>query len=184
MASPRFIKRAIVIALLAAPALWLVFTPEGQRSTDLFILGFGGEPDIALHFDKLHRNVTPEQMRKEQPGLELNCSEKHTPFGARLCQAPIAGLNGTPARFIIFYYGPRHLNAVKIGYQRSYHSRVVGQLNGALGAPEPSRQADGSIVNQWQAGEGMVVMPESLGENQEPALMWLARRSDAAPVQR
>lgn len=178
MASPRFIKRAIVIALLAAPALWLVLTPEGQRHTDLFILGFGGEPDIPLRFEKLHRDVTPEQMRKQQPELELRCSEKHTPFGARLCQAPIAGVNGTPARFVIFYYGPQHLNAVKVGYQRSYHDRIVEQLNEALGAPEQSRQADGAVINQWSAGEGVVVMPESLGETQEPALMWLARQQN------
>ena len=174
MAMPRFIKRSLIIVLLAAPALWLVLTAEGQRRADLFILGIGGEPDIPLSFDRLHPDIPPEQLRKEQPELELVCSEKNTAFGARLCQAPIAGINGTPARYIIFYYGPKQLNAIKIGYQRSYHGRIVKQLRQTLGTPEQSQQPDG-MINQWPAGEGMVVMPESLGEQQEPALMWLAR---------
>lgn len=176
MASPRFIKRAVIIALLAAPALWLVLTPEGQRRTDLFILGIGGEPDIGIRFERLHRDVTPEQLRAEQPELELACSEQRTPFGARLCQAPIAGFNGTPARFIIFYYGPQRLNAVKVGYQRSYHGRIVQQLNESLGIPAQSQQPDGTTINEWPSGEGVVLMPESLGETQEPSLMWLASR--------
>lgn len=174
MAPSRFIKRAIIITLLAAPALWLVLTPEGQRRTDLFLLGIGGEPDIGIRFDRLHRGVTPEQLRAEQSELELTCSAQRTPFGARLCQAPIAGFNGTPARFIIFYYGPGQLNAVKIGYQRSYHGRVVRQLDEALGKPAQSQQPDGTTINQWPAGDGTVLVPESLGDAQEPALMWVA----------
>lgn len=176
MVSQRFIKRTLIIALLAAPVLWLVFTPEGQRQTDLFILSFGGEPDIGIRFDKLHRGVTPEQLRGEQPDLELNCTEKSTPFGGRICQAPIAGFNGNPSRFVIFYYGPQQLNAVKIGYQRSYHRRIVEQLHQSLGSPEQSKQPDGTLINQWAAGEGTILMPQSLGQEQEPALMWLAGR--------
>jgi hypothetical protein len=176
MASHRFIKRAIIIALLATPALWLVFTPEGQRQTDLFILGFGGEPDIGIRLENLHRGVTPEQLRNEQPELELTCTEKPTAFGGNICQAPIAAFNGNPSRFIIFYYGPQQLNAVKIGYQRSYHGRIVEQLTQSLGSPEQSKQPDGTLVNQWSTGEGTVLLPQSLGREQEPALMWLAGR--------
>jgi len=176
MAAPSMIKRAVIIALLAAPALWLVFTPEGQRQTDLFLLGIGGEPDIGFGFDKLHREVSVAQLRREEPDLELNCKPQDTPFGSRLCQADIAGFNGTPARYIIFYFGPEYLNAVKIGYQRSYHGRVAGQLHRDLGTPKQSTEAAGAVINRFPAGEGIIVIPDSLAADQEPALMWLSGR--------
>lgn len=165
--------RLLVIVCLISPVLWLTLSDEGKRTTDLLLLKFGGNPDIALDFDALRATATEAKLRQGVPGAEFDCKDQRTDFGSRICYAPIASFNGNPARYVTFFFDGRGLRAAKVAYRHAYHERILEQLRATLGPP-----SDGtSGWLQWQAAGGVVVVPkEEPADGRGSALMWLAAK--------
>lgn len=170
------LKRSFWFSLLAAPALWLAITDEGQRQTDLFLVGLGGNPEITLQFDQFYPALDEATLKAGLPEVSFTCGEKATAYGDSICHAPIAAFNGNPARYATFFYGEGKLNAVKVAYRRPYGKRIELQFRSRLGQPMQSSAEAGPGVYQWRAGGGLLVMPQGkVPMEQEPAVLWLAR---------
>ena len=166
--------RLLVVVLLLSPVLWLTLSDEGQRTADLLLLKFSGDPDIALDFDALSTTATEAGLRKGIPGAEFDCKDQRSDFGTRICYAPIASFNGNPARYVTFFFGPGGLRAAKVAYRHAYHDRIVQQLGATLGRPARPAGADGGVL-QWTAAGGVVVLSEKEpADSRSAALMWLA----------
>ncbi len=177
----QLLKRAYWVFLIAAPLAWLVFTSEGQRYSDILLLKLKGDPSITLDVDRLRSSLTEARVAEALPDLELTCADQITPFGSRTCQSPLAAFNGTPSRYISFFFENGSLQAVKVGIQRAYQRQLAGHLNEWLGTPMQSTEGDGPGVYQWRAGGGLAVMPiEPVSREDEPAMVWLALPSASA----
>lgn len=166
--------RTLLVVAVVGPLFWLVFSQDGRRVSDVLILKVTGRPDIGIAFDKLDGGVTETDVLKVWSDADFQCGDQATAFGTRACMAPIAAFNGTPARYVTFFFVDDHLNAIKLGYQRAYHEHAVAQLRTALGEPSEVQRGARSIL-QWDSGGGMMVVPEArVGMEEEPALLWLA----------
>jgi len=151
------------------PLFWLVLAEEGRRQSDIFFLWLFGKPTISLPFDLLHPSLTPADVVLKLPDVALTCSALATDFGDRVCQSPIAAFNSVPANHAAFFFAGEQLRAVKLNYQRSYHTYLIGRLLAALGEPVAM------LPLHWHAGGGRILLAgRELQADDEPALLWLA----------
>ncbi|WP_089724412.1 hypothetical protein [Candidatus Thiosymbion oneisti] len=180
-----FYKKSLLLAIVLGPIVWLVFTEDGQRRTDLAMLYLFGKDELNLAIEKLHSGMTEAQFRGLFPDLELTCDEGANSFGDRLCSAEIGAFSAVPARaFTLFLQGAR-LRAAKLNYRRAYHGTLRRQLTRRLGKPTrrlPPGPADIQGPLTWAVDDGFLLLsyqePQS---DQEAALIWL---SEAAMQQR
>jgi len=175
-------RRLGVLLLLGAPLFWAVFTKDGQRWTDIYLMKARGNPEMAITFDALTPELTLPQIRTALPDLKIACASQATPYGDQACHAPIAAFNGIPAHYIVFFLQGDQLRAVKIAYRRTYHDWMLPQLKERLGKPEESEQDVAAGIYRWHVGKGVVVaLRERQARGQEPVLLWLAM-TGASPI--
>lgn len=175
----RLLKGLFWLAVCLAPIYYLVFTDEGQRTTDLVLLGtLKGDPELPINFNQLYAEFGEAELKQGLPEVVFTCGEKRTAFGNYVCHTPIAAFNGNPARYATFFFvDGKRLGALKIVYRNAYHDRIVSQMNAQLGAPSENA-GDGPEVGvyQWHAGGGVLAMPKQApAKADETALMWLPR---------
>lgn len=175
---PRSYKLILSLALVAGPFGWLMFTEDGRRRSDLVILHLLGAPSFDIAYDRLTGAVTQTDIAEQFPKLELECRERRTAFGERVCSAEIASFNGLPAREARLYYVGERLTALRLNYRSRYHDTLVAGLRNGLGAP--LAPVDSGVLI-WELDDGVVMLAaERPTDEADAALLWLTPRLAAA----
>ena len=180
-----FYKKSLMLAIVLGPIIWLVFTGDGQRRTDLAMLYLFGKGELNLALEKLHSGMTEAQFRGLFPDLELACDAGANPFGDRLCSAELGAFNAIPARAFTLFLQGDGLRSAKLNYRRAYHETLRQQLTRRLGKPD-RRSLPGPIAIEspltWTVDDGLLLLShQEPKSDQEAALIWL---SEAAMQQR
>lgn len=175
---PRTYKLILSLALIIGPFTWLMFTEDGKRRSDLFLLHLFGAPSFNIAYDRLSPEVTEADIVSQFPKVAFECADQGTGLGDRLCVAEIASFNGMPARTAVLFYGGGTLNALQLDYRARYHDTLVTGLRNGLGAPlEPV----GAGVLVWKLEDGVVMLSARQPEDErDAALMWLTPELAAA----
>ncbi|WP_295888882.1 hypothetical protein [uncultured Thiohalocapsa sp.] len=169
---PRTYKLLLSLAIVAGPFYWLMFTEDGRRRSDLFILHILGKPSFNIGYDRLSGAVTHADIQEQFPKVDFQCAERQSALGDEVCGAEIASFNGLPARRALLHYGAGRLTALRLDYRHAYHELLTQSLRSGLG--QPSEEAGGSTL-RWQAEGGTIVVPAAPpGTDANAALMWLA----------
>jgi hypothetical protein len=164
--------RLLALAVVVAPFIWLVFTEDGQRRTDQVLLALIGNAEtMDIAFAKLQGAAAEQDFRHSFPDLGLECADRTTHFGDRVCNARIASFNGTPARYVAVYFLRGGLSAVQTVYQPAHHEHALAQLHAELGAPE---HTDDDSVYLWRTPHGLVLAPTTRPTNEEATVVWLS----------
>lgn len=168
---PRTYKLILSLALIIGPFTWLMFTEDGKRRSDLFLLHLFGAPSFNIAYDRLDPAVTEVDIASQFPKVAFQCTDRETVFGDRLCVAEIASFNGMPARSATLFYGEGTLNALQLAYRTRYHDTLMTGLRNGLGAPlEPV----GVEVLLWKLDGGVVMLSSRQPKDEkDAALMWL-----------
>lgn len=183
---PKAYKTFLMLALVIGPFFWLAFTEDGQRRTDLALMGLLGKPEFNAALDAFDGRLTEAKLRETFPKLEFQCAVGANPFGNRLCGAEIGAFNQIPAASVTLFFQDDRLRATKVVYRRAYHDMVrrwVDQRVGArqtnpLATPVPA-QEEGVIAHP--VADGLLLMREGeLTDDDEPALIWLSQAAIAA----
>lgn len=178
---PKAYKTLLMLALVIGPFYWLALTEDGQRRTDLALMGLLGKPEFNAALDAFDSRLTEAKLRETFPKLEFQCAVGANPFGNRLCGAEIGTFNQIPAKSVLLFLQDDRLRAAKVVYQPAYHEMVrrwVDQRVGArqtnpLATPVPA-QEEGVIAHP--VADGLLLMREGeLSEDDEPALIWLSQ---------
>lgn len=181
---PKAYKTLLMLALVIGPFFWLAFTEDGQRRTDLALMGLLGKPDFNAALDAFDSWLTEAKLRETFPKLELQCAVGSNPFGNRLCGAEIGTFNQIPAASVTLFFQDDQLRAAKVVYQRAYHDTVrhwVDQRVGARPANPLTATAQEEGVIAQPVADGLLLMREGeLNEDDEPALIWLSQVAIAA----
>ncbi|EXJ15114.1 hypothetical protein [Imhoffiella purpurea] len=180
---PKTYKTLLMLALVLGPFCWLAFTEDGQRRTDVALMALLGHPEFNPAIESFNGGLTESRLREVFPKLEWACADGSNPFGNRLCRADIGSFNQIPASNITFFFDGDRLRAAKLVYRRAYHGLISDWLDrrlGGRGAASPvaaeSRSAEG--VETYQVDDGEIFLREGeLGEDEEPALLWISRAS-------
>jgi len=173
-----FYKKSLMLAIVLGPIVWLVFTEDGQRRTDLAMLYLFGKGELNLAIEKLHSGMTEARFRGLFPDLELACDAGVNPFGDRLCSAEIGAFNAIPAHAFTLFLQDDGLRAAKLTYRRAYHGTLRQQLTRRLG--EPDRRSRPSSVDirgplTWAVDDGLLLLShQEAKSDQEAALIWLS----------
>jgi len=168
------------------PLYWMLFTPDGQRRTDLALLSVLGRPAFDAALDAFSDRLTESTIRATFPTLALQCAATRGPFGDRRCTAAIGSFNQYPARAVAFYFQGEGLRAVKVLYQPAYHAQVrawMQQRPGRVAAGDtgPSPAAPTGVASRPVAAGTLVMKDGPLGRTDEAALLWI---SDPSPPAR
>lgn len=178
-------KKLLMLAIVLGPIVWLVFTDDGQRRTDLTILYLLGKGELNLAIEKLHSSMTEARFRELFPDLELVCDDGANPFGNRICTAEVGAFSGIPSRAFTLFLRDDELRAAKLNYRRTYHETLKQQLTKRMGTPVPQSLQDPVIIEgpvSWVVSDGLLLLPPEEPEpDEDAALMWL---SEAAVQQR
>ena len=164
--------RALLLCVVLGPFVWVMFTDEGQRVSDIFMLELGDSEAMNLNFTSLSNRVDETTLQEQFPQVKFKCLSQQSAFGDRQCSAPISALNGAPAQYVHAFFFQRHLTALKVGYQPSYHSYLYKGLLQSFGAGEEGPE---SGLRRWSTGAGLLYAPpQELTLDKEAALLWLA----------
>ncbi|EIC20365.1 hypothetical protein [Thiorhodovibrio frisius] len=173
---PRSYKLLLSLALVIGPITWLMFTEDGRRRSDLFLLHILGNPSFNIAYEKLSPAVTEALIREQFPKVEFYCDTVATAFGDRLCAAKIASFNGLPARSAQLYFAGEQLRVLQLGYRRPYHEMLERSLREGLGEPQEESTAQQPVLIWMTDTGGQVMLPAEQPEAREDAaLIWLAR---------
>lgn len=172
---PRSYKLALSLTLVLAPFSWLMFTEDGKRRSDLFVLALTGAKPFNIAYDKLTPTVTEAVLREQFPQVEFECAAVVSSLGDRLCAARIASFNGLPARTARMYSHGGFLRVLELGYRVPYHGMLARSLHSGLG--EPREESTGvAPVWVWSLPGGEIMLPvEPPRRDADAALIWAAR---------
>lgn len=173
---PRSYKLLLSLALVIGPIAWLMFTEDGKRRSDLFLLHILGNPSFNLAYEKLSPAVTEAVIREQFPKVEFHCDSVATPVGDRLCAAKIASFNGLPARSAQLYFAGERLRMLQLGYRLPYHDMLENSLRGGLGEPREESTGRQPVLLWTTELGGQIMLPaERPDARADAALIWLAR---------
>lgn len=173
---PRAYKLALALAVVVGPFYWLMFTPDGQRRSDLFLLNLTGRDGFNVAFERLDDRITEADLRAQFPRAELACGLAPSTFGDRACVAEIASYNGVPARIATVYLQGDELRVLRLDYQPRYHDLLRAELLRQHG--EPAEQSTtAQPVMRWQPPGGVLLLPaEEVDARRDASLIWLSRQ--------
>lgn len=185
---PPLYKKVLMITLVAGPFIWLMFTEDGQRRSDLVILWLLDKPEFNVAFEQLNSSVSEDDVREQFSKIDWQCRDGANPFGDRLCASELASFNGIPGQVVTLFYAGGKLRALRIDYRARYHDMLSEGLHEGLGGPERDLSLTPPVLS-WRAGDGQILFPggEEI-EDSDASLMWLsgvalrARGQDAAPA--
>jgi len=174
-----FYKKFLMLTIVLGPAVWLLFTPDGQRRADLALLYLFGKGELNLAIERLHARMMETRFRALFPDLALICDEGANPFGDRLCTAEIGAFNAIPARAFTLFLRGDGLRAAKLTYRRVYHTTLQRQLTRRLGPPERRLSPGASVTTTdplaWPVDDGFLLLSaQEPATDVEAALMWLS----------
>lgn len=180
-------KTALMLALVCGPFIWLAFTDDGQRRTDVALMALLGKPDFNAAIDAFSGGLTEQQFRATFPRLVFTCVDGPNAFGDRLCSAEVGAFNGIPVSSVAIFLADGRLNAFKLVYRRAYHDAIRSWVDGRVGAADSDAVDDASSsastgVAVWTRPGGRLLMRDgALEPEDEPALMWLSRAVSRPP---
>lgn len=171
-------KTLLALLLVLIPPYFLVFTEEGNRVSDNAILWLFGQQGLALNLAEADSSFSESDIREVFPDLDWQCGKLSSPFGQSACNSVIASFNDLPAHHAVLYFDDNRLSAIRIDYRRRYHRSLWQQLVDTLGQPTESAPGmpypeNPDQVLQWDTGKGLVVLKKTIGESDQPALMWI-----------
>jgi len=168
-----FYKKSLMLAIVVGPIVWLVFTEDGQRRTDLAMLYLFGKGELNLAIEKLHSGMTEARFRGLFPDLALVCDAGANPFGDQLCSAELGAFNAIPARAFTLFLQGEGLRAAKLTYRRAYHGTLRQQLTRRFGKPN-RRSLPGPLT--WAVDDGLLLLSHQKPKSdQEATLIWLSQ---------
>jgi hypothetical protein len=182
---PNLHKTLLILLLVLTPPFWLLFTDEGARVSDTALLWMLGKQDIKIHLAELDSSFTAQDIRTVYAENEWQCGNSTTQFGNMLCTAQIGTFNGFPSHLATFYFRADRVTALKVIYRETYHDQMLGFLIGEFGQPDNVEAAlaegpDADQVLEWTLDRGIILLKKSLGQNDEPSMLWLSRQAPAA----
>ena len=155
-------------------------TEDGQRRSDAVLLQLFGREVIDFNLAELDHSVTRTDLtQKVFADIPWQCQSQVTPLGNQVCSSKLGVFNGIPAHYITLYFVDEQINALKVVYRERNHPQMLSQLRQLLGAPivalpsETPTPAAQRII-EWRTDHGMVVLPQTLTEGEEAAMLWLA----------
>jgi hypothetical protein len=167
-------KKLLLLFIVLGPIVWLMFTEDGRRRTDLVMLFLFGKQELNLAVENLRGSMTEADFRARFPHLDLDCAEAANAFGDRLCTADVGSFNAVPSRGFTLYLKGKALRAAKVSYRSPYHDTLLGQLTRRLGTAPERDPLRGNAIS-WQVADGLLLMPAREPESDgEAALMWLS----------
>jgi hypothetical protein len=174
---PKTYKLLLALAVVAGPFIWLVLTEDGQRRSDLVVLHLLGHRAFDVALDKLAPTVSMALIREQFPRVAFDCGPTRSNLGEERCAARIGSFNGVPARAARLWLHDDALRALRLDYRRRYHALLAASLEQSFGEPE-RQAAGGGVVLAWRLEEGMLLLPELPGDDDDAALMWVAAGAD------
>jgi hypothetical protein len=172
---PKTYKLILAICVVAGPFIWLVLTEDGKRRSDLFLLHLLGHQPFNLAVANLRPGLEESALLAQFSRVDFSCEETAHAFGARRCAAKIGSVNGIPARYTELFWGDGGLQAVRIDYRGRWHAVLLEELERLYGRPRRD-STDSGIVLAWRFDHGMLLVPESLVDQESPAIMWTAQQ--------
>lgn len=171
-------KTLLILSLVLGPFFWLVLSADGQRRSDLVMLSlFTDREPMNLALANLQPQFSEQDFRRNLPEIPLQCEDRSGHFGSRVCAAPIAAINGAPAKQVSLYFESGALNAVKLVYEAAHQDYLAERLTYDLGPPSRSGEApDDQGVRTWNTAHGQVLLPLVPGLGEDPSLLWLSNR--------
>ncbi|MEA3275268.1 MAG: hypothetical protein U9Q81_08270 [Pseudomonadota bacterium] len=167
-------KKLLLLAIVLGPIVWLVFTEDGRRRTDLVVLYLFGKTELNLAIENLRGTMTEADFRALFPDLDLRCDDAANPFGDRLCTVEVGAFNAIPARAFTLFLCGDELCAAKLNYRRAYHETLQRQLTKRLRVRAEHTAEYGGAVS-WPVSDGLLLMPGTTPESDsEAALMWVS----------
>lgn len=172
-------KKLLLFAVVLGPIIWLFFTADGRRRTDLVMLHlFGKGAELNMAIEKLHSGMTEAQFREAFPDLALRCGEGASPFGDRLCTSRVDAFSGIPSRAFILFLRGDELRAAKLNYRRAYHETLKSDLTRRVGTPVPQSLQGPAVMEgplSWVVSDGVLLLaPEEPESDRDAALMWVS----------
>jgi hypothetical protein len=177
---PRRYKTLLALVAVLGPIVWLMFTEDGQRRTDLVLMSILGRPAFDAALESFTDRLTEDRLREHFPSIELACTDGESPLGDRFCGARIGSFNQYPARELSLFFDGGRLSAVKVLYPRAYHARIRGWVERRVARlTEVSEGPSAPLVNgggaAWSVTDGALILKDGeLGPSDEPALLWLS----------
>ncbi len=176
---PKLYKRLLLIVIVVGPMWWLIFTEDGQRRSDMFMLRMFSDGPFYLNLKELNSSFSEDEMHQVYPELTWQCKTEETPFGDRYCISKIGSFNDLPADQAVFFFRNHSINAVQVNYRHNYHETLGKDLRHQLGDPLPEAEIAKSIpstskVVHWRTNGGHVITKQILDKGEEPALLWLS----------
>ncbi len=176
---PKFYKRLLLIIIVVGPIWWLVFTEDGQRRSDMFMLRLFGDAPFYLNLKVLDSHFNEAEMQQLYPDLPWQCKDEATGFGDRYCISKIGSFNDLPADYAALFFRDNSIAAVKVNYRHNFHGQLGKDLRYQLGNPLPVASTAGDIpdanrVVHWRTEGGHVITKQTLDKGEEPALLWLS----------
>ena len=172
-------KKLLLLTIVLGPIIWLVFTEDGRRRTDLVMLHLFGKGELDLAIEQLHSDMTEARFRELFPDLNLRCQEAANPFGNRLCTADVGAFAAIPSRAFTLYLSGDRLRAAKLDYRRDYHDTLKQQLRRRVGSPvgqSPGGSAAAAGPITWEVSDGLLLLPSKKPKSDEDAaLIWLSK---------
>ena len=176
---PKLYKKLLLIIIVVGPMWWLVFTEDGQRRSDMFMLRLFSDGPFYLNLKELDSRFSEEEMHQVYPELSWQCKTEDTPFGDRYCISKIGSFNDLPADQAVLFFRNHSINAVQVNYRHNYHETLGKDLRYQLGNPLPEADLAKSVptaskVVHWRTSGGHVITKQTLDKGEEPALLWLS----------
>ena len=172
---PKTYKLLLAICVVAGPFIWLVLTEDGKRRSDLFLLHLLGHQPFNLAVQNLRPDLEEEPLLAQFTRVDFVCSDGRYSFGDRLCAAKVGSFNGIPARAVELYWNSGALNAVRLDYRRRWHEALVEDLTMRYGQPRRDIVGERTVL-AWRLDGGMVLLPQTVIEGEEPAMMWVGQQ--------
>lgn len=166
--------------MVVVPPIYFTQTEQGKRQKDVIFAWLNLQAAVNFELNTLNPTIKREQLLTSFKDLIWQCLKEQSRYGDQLCLASISSYNGFPAYYLSFYFYNDALTALKVVYRADYHQQLRSHIDQQLGAAEHTAKLITETPNanpllQWQTLHGKVFLLQTLQENDESSLLWLAK---------
>ena len=171
-------KTLLALLIVFVPPYFLLFTEEGNRVSDNAVLWLFDREEFRLDLNQASNNFTEDEIKKVYEKIDWKCGAAQSNFGDYACNSLIGAFNELPAERAFLYFAGKQLSAIQIVYRDHYHKALISQLIETIGQPLNALEATRDSVHadpvlQWKVNHGSVILKKTIGEGDQPALLWL-----------
>jgi hypothetical protein len=180
---PKAYKLFLAVCVVAGPFIWLVLTEDGKRRSDLFLLHLLGHQPFNLAVEKLRPELDQDLLLGQFERVAFDCGSGAYSLGEWRCAARIGSFNGIPARRVELYWEDAGvdgeqgsgLSAMRLDYRGRWHALLIAELKTRYGRPRHD-SVDGRTVLAWRFDAGVLLLPQTLSDDEAPTLMWVRQQ--------